>query len=140
MARKKKLNNVAMTEEISATTQKQTLSYQGNICIKTLRGNKVISTKNLKNAGLPDLFKFLSYALAGKFYPDMQPCKIKLYNFTNTEDVTPATFANNLNSETLVRPFLKEASPYIFYDATPVVEKTSSNTYTTTFRFKVPSY
>ena len=128
MARKKKLNNVATTEEISATAQKQTLSYQGNICIKTLRGNKVISTKNLKNAGLPDLFKFLSYALAGKFYPDMQPCKIKLYNFTNTEGVTPANFASNLNSEE-VEPFIKEASPYVIYDATPVVEKTSSNTY-----------
>ena len=58
MARQKKTTKKAATKVVEkvAASENQTLQYQGNICVKTLHGNKVISTKYFKNAGLPNLF------------------------------------------------------------------------------------
>ena len=96
MARKKKITKKATTKEVEkiAASELQTLSYQGNVCVKTMHGNKVINTKHFKNAGLPNLFKFISHALAGNFYPELRPCKVKLYRYTNAdnESNSPANF------------------------------------------------
>jgi hypothetical protein len=96
MAKPKKPTKKATTGAVEkvAASEAQTLQYQGNICVKTLHGNKIISTKYFKNAGLPNLFKFISHALAGNFYPELRPCKIKLYRYTNADitDNKPGNF------------------------------------------------
>ena len=140
MAKQKKLNKTAATNtkavEKVAASETQNLKYQGNICVKTLHGNKVISTKYFKNAGLPNLFKFISHALAGNFYPELRPCKIQLFRFADAdnENNSPANFKWN---EVWQTNKLKEASPFVVYDATPAV-KLENGEYKTTFRFKIP--
>ena len=138
MARQKKTTKKAATKVVEkvAASENQTLQYQGNICVKTLHGNKVISTKYFKNAGLPNLFKFISHALAGTFYPELRPCKIKLFRFTNADNENNSP--TNFNWETAWQSNqLKDVSPFVVYDTTPVV-KLESGEYKTTFRFKIP--
>lgn len=138
MARQKKTIKKAATKAVEkvAASEIQNIKYQGNVCVKTMHGNKIINTKHFKNAGLPNLFKFISHALAGSFYPELRPCKVKLYRYTNAdnEDHKPANFNWE---ESWNKNQLRETSPFVVYDATPVV-KFINNTYTTTFRFKIP--
>lgn len=135
MARKKK--QVAKTPKIqkNINTSTQSLSYQGKVKIQVLNGKKVIATKNYTNSGLPNLFKYISHALAGNHYASLRPCKLRIFKCNPEGDFsTPADF----NWDTAVEnKQLIAASPYVAYDATPVVQKTAAG-YTTTFRFKVP--
>lgn len=135
MARKKKAK-VATDSTVATTPQK--IEYQGKLCVKVMCGNKVVSTKSFTNTGLDNLFKFLAHSLAGSFYPDLRPCKIKLYNFLGAygeASESPDAFKFDTTSNQL-----EEASPYVMYDATPIVSKDStSGNYKTTFRFKIPS-
>lgn len=138
MARKKKKTvqtPEAEVVEILASAKPQALGYQGKVCIKIMSGNKIISTKHLKNKGDITLFKFLCQALAGQFQPQMRPCKIKLYDFQNTEIVTPDTF--NFTDAEKVIPYLYEVSPFVVYDSTPTVIS-NTTACTTTFKFKIP--
>lgn len=136
---KRKTKNIqkveAKAEEVLTSTKPQALGYQGKLCIKIMSGNKVISTEYLKNKGDSTLFKFLCQALAGNFYTHMRPCKIKLYDFQNTETVLPSEF--NFTDAEKVTPYLYEASPYVVYDSTPAVNP-GSDSCTTTFKFKIP--
>lgn len=143
MARKKKIKQEEIKKELPAVSEKQSLQYQGKVCVKTLHGDKVISTKYFKNNGLPNLFKFISHALAGSFYPDMRPCKIKLYYADEGgDDNSPQNFkwAKTATAEATPK---REVSPYVIYDATPIVnayvdKETGETSYSTTFRFRIP--
>lgn len=118
--------------------QPDSLAYQGKVKFQILHGNKVISTKNYSNSGLPDLFKYISYALMGTFYSELRPCKVVLFDckFTATGEKyeKPTSFIWETaykNNE------LDEVSPYIVYDATPVTTS-AADSCSTTFRFKIP--
>lgn len=131
MARKQK--NITLPDAV--TTQVNSLSYQGKVTVQVLHGDKVISTKKYTNNGLPDLFKYISYALAGTSYNALRPCKIALLSCPTTSGYSnPTTFDWNL---AVSNNALVEVSPYVVYDASPVVTSTSSG-YATIFRFKIP--
>lgn len=128
MAKKKKSNQ----ENIS--TQINSLAYQGKVTFQVMRGNKIINTKKYLNSGLPDLFRYIGHALAGTVYSALRPCKIALFNCNTGGVLDPANF----NWDTAQnRGLLTPISPYVVYDATPVVLSTATG-YSTTFRFKVP--
>lgn len=133
MARKKKVTVKALKDSI--TTQTNALAYQGKVKFQIMHGNKIISTKDCLNSGLPDLFKYISYALAGTLYSALCPCKIALFNCTTVDKYEdPATFTW---AEAIQDSALTEVSPYVVYDAAPVI-KSSGTQCTTTFRFKIP--
>lgn len=118
--------------------QPNSLAYQGKVNFQILHGNKVISTKNYSNSGLPDLFKYISYALMGTFYSALRPCKVVLFDckFTGPDEKyeNPTSFVWETaykNNE------LDEVSPYIVYDATPVATA-AVDSCSATFRFKIP--
>ena len=127
----KKTTDLPLTETVS--TQINSVGYQGKVTFKVMHGNKVLSAKKYLNQGLPDLFKYLSYALAGTYTPAMRPCKIALF-YCNEDSHSPANFKW---SETFDNNTLLEVSPYVVYDSTPVVKATDEG-YATTFRFKIP--
>lgn len=134
MARKRKTKKqVAKAVEVSTTTNTQELNYQGKVSVKVLHGNKLVSTNSFKNKGMPDLFKFISYALAGSFYPEMRPNKIKLFYVDTNIHRSPSDFKWNGDTATEKH----EISPYVVYDATPVTSLVRES-YETTFRFKIP--
>ena len=133
---KKQTKHTAQANNVTAT-QNNSISYQGKVKLQLLHGTKVISTHNYLNKGLPDLFKYISNALAGVSYAPLRPCKVALfYCATDTGSYTqPAAFVwedaykNNL---------LTEVSPYVVYDASPVVSANGEG-YATKFRFKIPA-
>jgi hypothetical protein len=133
MAAKKKMLKTETEEKISTKTN--SLAYQGRVKFQVLHGSKVISTKNYSNSGLPDLFKYLSHALAGVQYSALRPCKVAIFE-CSTKDVyaDPTAF---VWSDAVENKALVEASPYVIYDATPVVTTTATGSITT-FRFKIP--
>lgn len=133
MARKKKVTKNS-TEQKITTAQSHPLVYQGKVKIQVARGTKILSSKTYTNNGLPNLFKYISHALAGSYYPSLRPCKIKVlkYDRVGSDAKTPTTFMWETDKQDLV-----EISPYIAYDATPIV-KTTVNSYATVFRFKIP--
>lgn len=142
MARKRKnKKQVAETVEVSATTNTQELRYQGRVKLQIMHGSRVISTRNFSNKGLPLIFKYISYVLAGQYYKDMRPTQIKLFNYKvdpNDTSTTPNNFSWDESKLTAV-------SPYVVYDATPVVTAVKNSegkvsSYATTFRFKIPYY
>ena len=131
MAKKQKTK----TLETAVATQVNTLAYQGRIKLQVLHGDKVISTKNCNNSGLPDLFKYISHALAGTSYTALRPCKVALFSCPTTGSYLDPTTFNWTQAAT--NNVLKEASPYVVYDVSPVVTSTGSG-YATIFRFKIP--
>lgn len=137
MTRKKSIKKIEKQQNIVAIpAQEQSLSYQGKVKVQIACGNKIISTKNYNNSGLPILFKFLSYVLAGHYYSHLRPCKLAIFKCVDTGDnkVAPVNF----NWETVKEQNkLYTVSPYVVYDATPTVLATA-NGYATTFRFKIP--
>ena len=139
MARKKKTAKQINTD--LTTTQAQRLAYQGKVKVQILHGDKVVSTKNYTNNGLKPLFKYISHTLAGNYYSDLRPCKIALYNCLKTGIGETYESPNNFNWEEVKDKTgdLVQASPYVVYDATPIV-KENQDSYSTTFRFKIPFY
>lgn len=133
MAKKPKKLKTKATE-ITAT-QKDSLAYQGKVKFQILHGNRVVSTKNYTNNGLPELFKFLGFALAGSYYNSLRPCKVALYDCLATGEYKDPTKFNwtEYSSNSVLEP----VSPFVVYDATPVV-KADREGYSTTFRFKIP--
>jgi hypothetical protein len=136
MAKKtsKKAKTDITTPEI-ATTQVNSLAYQGNVTFQILHGRKVISSKKYSNSGLPELFKFIGFALAGSYYPSLRPCKVALYDCVTTGDYQDPTKFDW--TKATGDGSLEVISPYVVYDATPVVKATAEG-YSTTFRFKIP--
>jgi hypothetical protein len=130
-----KKQRVQKAKELT-NNQASSLAYQGKVQFQILHGNKVISTKNYSNNGLPDLFKYISYALAGTYHSTLRPCKIALFHYDpqNGQYKKPADFNW---TEALANNVLSEASPYIVYDAAPVIKATAAG-YATVFRFKIP--
>jgi hypothetical protein len=91
MARKKKATAKSLKDSIA--TQTNALAYQGKVKFQIMHGNKIISTKDCLNSGLPDLFKYISYALAGTLYSALCPCKVALFNCTTIDKYAdPTTF------------------------------------------------
>ena len=132
----KKQSNRPVTAKDVTTAQTNSLAYQGKVKLQVLHGNKVISTRNYLNKGLPDLFKYISHALAGVSYNALRPCKVALFYCTeNGQYESPTTFDWN---EALRNKALLEVSPYVVYDAAPVVTIAAGDGYSTTFRFKIP--
>ena len=137
MARKKK---VKQPKQEVVKSNSYNLSYQGKIKVQILHGNRVISTKTYTNNGLKPLFKYISHSLAGSHYSDLRPCKIMLYKCTQSE--ASGRYENPLDfnwAEATTNNYLTPASPYVVYDATPVVTE-ETDSYATTFRFKIPYY
>lgn len=136
MARKKKTTKKITERLASVQASSQQIEYQGRVKLQVLHGNKIISTKAFKNRGLPNLFKYISYALAGQNYSDLRPCKICIFKSSTTGDLSNPV---NFNwDDAYNNKKMSIASPYIAYDATPVVRQESNGSYSTTFRFKVP--
>lgn len=137
MARKKKITKKVKTV---VDAKVQSLDYQGKVKLQVLHGDKIISTKDYTNSGLPCLFKYISYALAGQNYSDLRPCKIVIFKCPTDGHLDKP---NNFDWDTVYNNTLKVVSPIISYDATPIVQITKTNDnkikgYATTFRFKVP--
>ena len=132
MARKTKKKT---EQQKTLSTQVNSLAYQGKVKCQITSGNKIISTKYYSNSGLPDLFKYISYALTGTFYSALRPCKVALFD-CNTKgtyaDPAAFTWKSAIDDNAL-----DEVSPYVVYDATPIVTA-SSESCSTTFRFKIP--
>ena len=136
MARKKKETKQIENIQTSINTEAQSLKYQGKIKLQILHGNKVISTRDYSNNGLPSLFKYLSYALAGQYCESLRPRKICIFKCQEEGDLSNPT---NFNWDDVYNTNkLQIASPFVAYDATPIIKKNNSNGYSTTFRFKVP--
>lgn len=136
MAKTKKQTKSQLQPEIT-TAQNNSISYQGKVKLQLLHGTKVISTHNYLNKGLPDLFKYISNALAGISYTTLRPCKVALF-YCATETgayMNPATF---VWEDAYKNSLLTEVSPYIVYDASPVISAAGEG-YATTFRFKIPA-
>ena len=134
MAKKKKTITTVLPEEITST-QLDSLAYQGKVKFQILHGDKVISTKTYSNNGLPELFKYLSYALAGVQYSALRPCKVAVFLCSMQDDFSEPT---GFNWNTAIeKKALAEVSPYVVYDATPIVASTTKGS-STTFRFKIP--
>jgi hypothetical protein len=90
MARKKKSLSTkpATTEAKVVTSKTDSISYQGKVTVKVVKGSKTISTKNYSNAGLPRLFEFLGKALAGNYSENLRPCKVKLFTYNGKTPIT----------------------------------------------------
>lgn len=78
MARRKKTAQAAVTE-------KEQVSYSGQVKLSVQKGNKTLSTKTYHNAGTSKLFKFICEALAGNFRRGMLPSKIALFDAESSE-------------------------------------------------------
>jgi hypothetical protein len=131
MAKKKKST---IAKEL-ASTQVNSLGYQGKVQFQIMHGDKVISTKKYSNNGLPDLFKYICHAIAGTYYTALRPCKVALYYCIEDGQYKKPT---DFNWEDAIKNnALIEVSPYVVYDATPAIVP-YNNSYATTFRFKIP--
>ncbi len=138
MGRKKKQTKTKEVQKVEGT---QNINYSGKVTVSILRNNKTISSKTYCNMGRAPLFKFLCNCLAGKYYDTLRPCKIKLFNFTNTQ-VSPSNFNwENVDFDT----YMEQVSPYITFDATPIIkgvntddDPTTIDKYQVTYHFRVP--
>jgi hypothetical protein len=134
MAKQKKISSEA-TEELYSS-KNSSLGYQGRVQVQIACGDRILSTKKYHNEGLPDLFRYISYALVGAYYPTLRPCKVALYNYANSDNRTNGP--NTFNWATAITSnIFTPVSPYVTYDATPVVLSTE-NGYAATYRFKIP--
>ena len=114
-----------------------TISYQGSISVSVVNGNRLITKKKYHNKGMPNLFRFIANCLAGNKTESLRPTKIKLFNYKDAKDVLPNNFEWNTAWTTDTGPTV--ISPYIIYDATPVIEKDSkSDAYNVILHFRVP--
>lgn len=135
MGRKKKT-----TKEIKKVEGSQNIGYSGKVTVSILRNNKPISSKTYCNTGRAPLFKFLCSCLAGTYRDSTKPCKIKLFNYTGTS--APSAF----NWETAdFASYMEQISPYITFDAAPVVkginadnDTTTIDKYQVTYHFRIP--
>lgn len=133
----------------------QYINYQGNISVSIVKNNKVLQTKKFHNSGMPKLFEFLAKALGGNTSEYLRPVKIKLFRYPGA-DTTGGLTPTNFNWEVAWNEGEQSptaVSPYIWYNATPVIKKTAkTNTsgisattyaedyqYEVTFHFTVPA-
>ena len=61
------------------------LNYSGEITLKIQKNGKIISTKKYHNAGTNELWKFISYCVAGKYQSaeNLRPQYIRLFKNNN---------------------------------------------------------
>ena len=115
-----------------------TIGYKGNINVKVQRGNKIISNKNYHNTGNQSLFRFLCECLAGNYYDDLRPVKIKLFSGSNSEDISnPYSWITNGTEGTVDTPV---ATPLaLTYTNVAAIEDITDNyKYTVSYEFKIP--
>lgn len=117
------------------------LNYSGQLVVKILSGNKVISTQTYHNNGRETLFKFLCNALAGNYIERQRPCQIKLFSYSSAlkTNSTPSDFNWETAFEDESAP--TGITPFRDYDIVPVISKTQLDnyaTYKTTYHFRIP--
>jgi len=109
----------------------ESLNYEGEITVKLVDGERVLSTKKYHNTGREPLFNFFTYCLAGNFTAasDLRPCRIILFELDEGE--TAGTFkAEYWNDKTKV-------SSTVYYDST-VTPGAQDGISTITYHFRIP--
>lgn len=135
MGRKKKIKKEEVKQEETVVQGAQTINYQGSISLSINKGKKVLLKKKYHNKGMPNLFKFLANCLAGNYSGNLRPNKIKLFYNPDTSTSPSNWDWNTAWGDNTTKP--KAVSPYILFDATPVVE-TKENACQVTLHFRVP--
>lgn len=134
MGRKKK------NTQKTVVTSTQQIGYQGSINLNIANGKRTLLTKKYHNSGRYKLFKFLANCLAGNFAEPLRPVKVRLYYLPNaTLDEHDPEFiaADEFNFETQNNKLIA-ASPFIVYDATPVIDETNENNVKITLHYSIP--
>lgn len=132
MGRKKKAQK-------QVVVQSNTLGYQGHVQLQLVRGNKVLSTKQYHNNGMPKLWEFLAACLAGDRAEQLRPTTIKLFNYKAADTVSPTTFNW---SEAFSSFNMIEATPFVTYSAAPVKapdDPSTTTKWTVTLHFTIPA-
>lgn len=129
MGRKKKIEETKVetkAEEIKKPLP-ATIGYEGKINVKVQRGTKTVSNKTYHNTGSNKLFHFLCECLAGNYYNDIRPVRIKLLKGNTNESVTDMT-------DWILDP----ATPFSLTYANVAAVENGTNSYSTVFEFKIP--
>ena len=143
MGRKKK------TQKQAVVVQADQLGYQGSIQLQLACGNKILSTKQYHNCGMPSLWRFIATCLAGSKAEQLRPTKIKLFSYApadNSNDSCPVDkLPDNFNwAQAFANHEIIEATPYITYSAAPVMEPKPNYDTTTRYdvilHFTIPAY
>lgn len=111
-----------------------TFNYSGDITLKILDGNRVISTKEYHNTGTQKLFNFFGSCLRGEFRAakSARPCRVVLFEAGTGEAKDSVPTAEYWNAD-------KKASTAVYYDSTPVVlDNEDGNGTTVQYHFRLP--
>jgi len=106
------------------------LKYSGDISLKILDGDRVLSEQKYHNHGCQKLFNFITDCLTGNFAAakSSRPCRIVLFEMGSHEEKGVFN-ARYWNDDTKV-------STKVFYDS--AVVPGSSNSSTITYHFRIP--
>ena len=118
----------------SHSNNTNTLNYSGDITLKILDGDRVISTKEYHNTGTQKLFNFFGSCLRGEFRAakSIRPCRVILFEAGTGEIKDSVPTAEYWNKNT-------KASTAVYYDSTPVVLDTEDGDGTTVqYHFRLP--
>lgn len=124
-----------------AIKQVDGINYSGQVVVKILSGNKVISKHTYHNNGRETLYKFLCNALAGNYIERQRPCCIKLFKYASAfgENNKPSNFIWDEAFDNTDAP--KSITPFKDYDVVPVISRIELDdyaTYKTTYHFRIP--
>ena len=133
---------------------KQYLGYEGKILVKVVKNNKTLITREYHNSGMPKLFEFLAKCLGGTRSEFLRPVKIKLFKYAAADEANadrPDQFRWE-EAWNLAEEGPEQVSPFIMYNATPVIRRTIAEEaetnytisgedyqYEVTLHFSVPS-
>lgn len=59
---------------------KQTIAYQGNVKIQSVKGNKVYKEHTQHNAGTADLFRYIANCIIGNYNQSVMPRYVRLFD------------------------------------------------------------
>jgi len=101
------------------------IKYSGQVNVKILSGNKVISEKTYHNSGRETLFRFLCNALSGHYIERQRPCQLKLFVYPPalTAGDKPSDFDWETAFDSPGTDIPTGITPFIMYDTTPVVTR-----------------
>jgi len=107
------------------------LTYNGNITVTIVDGDRLISTKTYHNNAAQKLFQFFIASLRGEFTAakNTRPCRLVLFRRGDEE-----TSASEINS-TYWNDTYRVSTP-VLYDTTIV--KNNTNDCSVTYHFKIP--
>lgn len=131
MGRKKKITEPEVKQEVKVEETKKplpsTIGYQGKINVKVQRGNKIVSSKTYHNTGSIKLFHFLCECLAGNYYEDLRPVRLRLLQKDDQDDpAKPVEWGTT------------PATPFSLTYTNVAAVKNDNTSYSTVFEFKVP--